>query len=147
MVSFIALDNCLKLDLLSDLVTIVLLMLGLYLAQKVVGLVINGSLGLTSPWGWLSFVFIVEMVVGVLAPMFTFGNRVNVALLGLRASSGAEYFPYGIELMISAAAIVVGVLLSGLALRLLPGFQDVEDVKTERSPSEGRSDEFDKSLI
>lgn len=164
-VSFTAFGKRLKLDLLSDLAKIVFLILGLYLALKVVDLAINRELGLMFTQGWLSFMFIAEMVVGVIAPMFIFGNRemrqsrtglfqgsglvllglglnrVNVALLGLRAPAGADYFPHWIELVISAAAIVAGVLLFGVAARFLPIFQDVEDVEAERSPSQDGSKE------
>ncbi len=164
-VSFTAFKKRLKLDLLSDLAKIVFLMLGLYLALKVVDLAINGEFGLMFSQGWLSFMFIIEMIVGVIAPMFVFGNRelrqsrsglfqgsglvllglglnrVNVALLGLQAPAGTAYFPHWIELVISLAAIVAGVLLFGLAARFLPIFQDVEEVEAERSPSESSSEE------
>jgi Ni/Fe-hydrogenase subunit HybB-like protein len=164
-VSFTAFKKRLKLDLLGDLAKIVFLMLGLYLAIKVVYLAINGELGLMFSQGWLSFMFIAEMIVGVIAPMFIFGNRemrqsrsglfqgsglvllglglnrVNVALLGLQAPAGTAYFPHWIELVISLAAIVAGVLMFGLAARFLPIFQDVEEVEAERSASESRSEE------
>jgi len=161
-VSFTAFGKRLKLDLLSDLAKIVFLMLGLYLALKVVDLAINGELGLVFSSGWLSFMFVAEVVVGVIAPMLIFGNRgmresksglfqgsalvllglglnrVNVALLGLRGPTGTAYFPHWIELVISLAAVVAGVLLFGLASRFLPIFQDVEDVEAERASSKGR---------
>jgi len=159
-VSFTAFRKRLKLDLLSDLAKIVALMLGLYLALKVGDLVINGELGLIFTQGWLSFMFVAEMVVGVIAPLIIFGsrkmrqsksglfqgsglvllglglNRLNVALLGLEAPTGPAYFPHWIELVISFAAIVAGVLLFGLACRFLPIFEHAEEAEAERSSSE-----------
>jgi Ni/Fe-hydrogenase subunit HybB-like protein len=164
-VSFKAFGKRLKLDLLSDLAKIVFIMLGLYLALKVTDLAINGELSLMFSEGWLSFLFLAEMLLGVIAPMFIFGNRemrqsssglfqgsglvllglglsrVNVALLGLQAPAGADYFPHWIELVISLAAIVAGVLIFGVAARFLPIFQDAEEVEAERSPSDSRSKE------
>jgi Ni/Fe-hydrogenase subunit HybB-like protein len=160
-VSFTAFGKRLKLNLLSDLAKIVFIMLGFYLALKVTDLAINGELGLVFSEGWLSFMFLTEIVVGVIAPMVIFAsrqmrqsrsglfqgsglvllglglNRVNVALLGLQAPAGAAYFPHWIELVISLAAIVAGVLLFGLAARFLPIFQDVEEVEAERALPEG----------
>jgi len=164
-VSFTAFGKRLKLNLVSDLAKIVSLMLGLYLALKVLDLVINGELGLMFTQGWLSFMFVAEMVVGVIAPLIIFGsremresktglfqgsalvllglglNRVNVALLGLRAPTGPDYFPHWIEIVISLAAIVAGILLFGLAARFLPIFQEAEEVHVERSVLEGRREE------
>lgn len=164
-VSFTAFGKRLKLNLVSDLAKIVFLMLGLYLALKVLDLVINGELGLMFTQGWLSFMFVAEMVVGVIAPLIIFGsremresktglfqgsalvllglglNRVNVALLGLRAPTGPDYFPHWIEIVISLAAIVAGILLFGLAARFLPIFQEAEEVHVERSVLEGRREE------
>jgi Ni/Fe-hydrogenase subunit HybB-like protein len=164
-VSFKAFGRRLRLNLLSDLAKIVFIMLGLYLALKVTDLAINGELGLIFSDGWLSFLFAAEMLLGVIAPMFIFGNRqmrqsgsglfqgsglvlvglglnrINVALLALQAPPGPEYFPHWIELVISLAAIVAGVLIFGLAARFLPIFQEAEEVEAERSLSDSRSEE------
>jgi len=156
-VSFKAFGKRLKLDLLSDLAKIVFIMLGLYLALKVTDLVLNQELGMVFSQGWMSLLFVAEILVGVVAPMFIFGsramresgfglflgsgfvlfglglNRLNVALLGLGAPAGAVYFPHWIELAISAAAIVAGVVIFALAARFLPIFQDVDEVGAERA--------------
>jgi len=156
-VSFKAFGKRLKLDLLSDLAKIVFIMLGLYLALKVTDLVLNQELGMVFSQGWMSLLFVAEILVGVVAPMVIFGsramreggfglflgsgfvlfglglNRLNVALLGLGAAAGAVYFPHWIELAISAAAIVAGVVIFALAARFLPIFQDVDEVGAERA--------------
>ena len=162
-VSFKAFGKRLKLDLLSDLAKIVFLMLGLYLALKVIDLAINRELGLIFSEGWLSLLFITEIGVGVIAPMVIFANRemrqsgyglfqgaalvlvglglnrVNVALLALKAPLGTRYSPHWIEVVISLAAIVAGVLIFGVAARFLPIFHDVEDAEPEHALPEGES--------
>jgi Ni/Fe-hydrogenase subunit HybB-like protein len=55
-------------------------------------------------------------------------------MLGLQAPAGAAYFPHWIELVISLAAIVAGVLIFGLAARFLPIFHDVEEVEARALP-------------
>jgi Ni/Fe-hydrogenase subunit HybB-like protein len=156
-ISFKAFGKRLKLDLLSDLAKIVFIMLGLYLALKVTDLAMNRELGLIFSEGWLSLLFIAEMVVGVIAPMFILANRqmrqsslglflgsgfvllglglnrVNVALLGLKAPSGAVYFPHWIELAISLAAIAAGVLIFAVAARFLPIIQEAGEVRAARA--------------
>jgi Ni/Fe-hydrogenase subunit HybB-like protein len=156
-VSFKAAGKRLKLDLLRDLAKIVFIMLGLYLVLKVTDLAINRELGLVLSEGWLSLLFIAEMGIGVIAPMFIFANRemrqsslglsqgsglvllglglnrLNVSLLGLRAPAGTAYFPHWIELVISLAAIAAGVLIFAVAARFLPIFQEADEVKAERA--------------
>jgi len=167
-VSFKAFGKRLKLDLLSDLAKIVFIMLGLYLALKATDLVLNQELELVFSQGWMSLLFVAEILVGVLAPMVIFGsrpmresgfglflgsgfvlfglglNRLNVALLGLGAPVGAVYFPHWIELAISAAAIVAGVLIFALAARFLPIFQDVDEVGAERALPAGDQSGVDR---
>lgn len=65
-------------------------------------------------------------------------NRMNVALLALQAPPGPEYLPHWIELTISLAAIAACVLLFALAERLLPVFQEVEEVEAERALPESQ---------
>ena len=147
-VSFRVFRRHLKLGLLSDLARIVSIMLGIYLVLKVGDLALAGELGLMFSQGWLSLLFLAEMVIGVIAPMIIFGtrrmresgsglfwgagcvlvglaiNRTNVALLGLKAPGGAVYFPHWIEFAVAGASVAAGVLLFALAARLLPVFPE-----------------------
>jgi Ni/Fe-hydrogenase subunit HybB-like protein len=160
-VSFRAFGKRLELGLLSDLAKIVSIMLGFYLVLKIGDLAVNQELGLIFSEGWLSTLFIAEIVVGVIAPMIIFANRrmressyglfqgsglvlvglalnrTTVPLLALKSPLGTEYFPHWIEIVISLAAIVGGVLIFAVAVRLLPIFHDVEDAEPEHALPEG----------
>jgi Ni/Fe-hydrogenase subunit HybB-like protein len=144
--SFKAFRRRLKLGLLTDLAKIVSVMLGIYLVLKVGDLVFSGEIGLIFSQGWLSLLFVAEMVAGVIVPMILFGtrrvrerasglvqgatcvlvglavNRAGVAWLALKAPAGAAYFPHWMELVIAVAAIAAGVLIFVLAARFLPVF-------------------------
>jgi Ni/Fe-hydrogenase subunit HybB-like protein len=145
-VSFRAFRRRLRLGLLTDLAKIVSIMLGIYLVLKVGDLVLAGELGLLLSEGWLSLLFLAEMVIGVIVPMILFGTRkiresssglfwgagcvlvglaitrANVALLALRSPTGAVYFPHWIEFAIAVASVAAGILLFTLAARSLPVF-------------------------
>jgi Ni/Fe-hydrogenase subunit HybB-like protein len=144
--SFKAFRRRLKLGLLTDLAKIVSVMLGIYLVLKVGDLVFSGEIGLIFSQGWLSLLFVAEMVAGVIVPMILFGtrrvrerasglvqgatcvlvglavNRAGVAWLALKAPAGAAYLPHWMELVIAVAAIAAGVLIFVLAARFLPVF-------------------------
>ncbi|MBN1955063.1 MAG: Ni/Fe-hydrogenase cytochrome b subunit [Anaerolineae bacterium] len=143
-VSFKAFGRDLKLGLLSDLAKIVAIMLGIYLAIKIGDLLTAGEMGLLFTEGWLSVLFLAEIVIGAVVPFVLFLtrkgretssglvwgsacvlvglalNRTNVALLALNAPPGATYFPHWIEIAVSIAAVAAGVLLFFLATRFLP---------------------------
>lgn len=134
----------LKLELLSNLARVVAVLLGFYLLLKVGDLLLAGEIGLIFSAGWLSIMFLAEMLVGVIAPMVLFGirkvrenstgliagtalvllglaiNRTNVALVAYQAPAGASYFPHWMEIVVSLSAVAAGVLIFALAMRFLP---------------------------
>lgn len=147
-VSFRAFRRHLEIGLLSDIARIVSIMLGIYLVLKVGDLLLAGEIGLIFSEGWLSVLFLEEMVIGVIVPLILFGrrrvresafglfwgsacvlvglavNRTTVPLLALRAPAGATYFPHWIEFVIAIAAVAAGVLIFTLAARFLPVFHE-----------------------
>lgn len=147
-ISFRAFRRHLQLGLLTDLAKIVSIMLGIYLMLKVGDLVLAGELGLLFSEGWLSLLFLAEMVIGVIVPLIIFGTRklresrsglfwgsgcvlvglaitrTNVALLGLKSPTGAVYFPHWIEFAVAVASVAAGILLFTLAARFLPVFHE-----------------------
>jgi Ni/Fe-hydrogenase subunit HybB-like protein len=154
-VSFKAFRRRLELGLLTDLAKIVSIILGIYLVLKVGDLVLAGEIGLIFSDGWLSLLFVAEMIVGVIVPLVLFGtrkvrerssgliqgatcilvglglNRASVAWLALRAPAGATYVPHWVELVIAVAAIAAGVLVFALAARFLPVFHESNQEKAE----------------
>ena len=147
-VSFRAFHRHLELGILSDIAKIVSIMLGIYLVLKVGDLLLAGEIGLIFSEGWLSVLFLEEMVIGVIVPLILFSmrrvresafglfwgaacvlvglalNRTIVPLLALRVSGGATYFPHWIEFTIVAACIAAGVLIFALVARFLPVFPE-----------------------
>ncbi len=142
--SFRAFGRELDNRLLVNLARVAVAVLGLYLILKLADLFLAGELGLIFSEGWLSLLFVVEMLVGVAVPLVLFGirrvresnaglvggavaillglalNRTTVALLAQRAPAGATYVPHWMEITISVAAVAAGVLLFALAVHFLP---------------------------
>ncbi len=134
----------LKIRLLAELARVAAAIMGIYLVLKVGDLLLNGEFGLLSSSGPLGALFVAELVIGVVVPLVLFGipkyrnssrglfwgsasvlvgvllNRSSVALLAEAAPAGTSYVPHWMELTIAIAAVAAGVLLFGLAVRLLP---------------------------
>ncbi len=134
----------LELDVMSNLARVVFLMQSVYLLFKVGDLIFDGELALVFSSQGLSVLFLAEMVIGVIVPMFLFGtrkiresagglvggaacvlvgmiiNRSNVAFMALDAPAGVTYIPHWMEIVLSVAVVAVGVLLFSLAALFLP---------------------------
>jgi len=149
----------LQLDLLSNLAKVVTVLLGVYLLLKMIDLVMAGELALIFSAGWLSLLFITELVIGVIVPMALFSirrvretsggliagagsvllglaiNRTSVALIAQQAPAGASYFPHWMEIIISVAAVAAGILLFVAAVRFLPILpEEVRSLQSSRYP-------------
>jgi Ni/Fe-hydrogenase subunit HybB-like protein len=158
--SFRAFRRPLDMSLLADLARVASAMLGVYLILKVGDLVAAGEWRLLFTEGWLSLLFWLEMIIGVVLPLLLFGNRktrhsvpgliwgsacvlagllinrTNVSLLAQRAPAGPAYVPHWMEVTIALAAIAAGILLFALAARFLPILpQQPEDKKSLRRAS------------
>jgi Ni/Fe-hydrogenase subunit HybB-like protein len=153
----------LQLDLLSNLAKVVTVLLGVYLLLKMIDLVMAGELALIFSAGWLSLLFITELVIGVIVPMALFSirrvretsggliagagsvllglaiNRTSVALIAQQAPAGASYFPHWMEIIISVAAVAAGILLFVAAVRFLPILpEEVRSLQSSRYPQWSR---------
>jgi len=73
---------------------------------------------------------------GFIAVLGLVMNRLNVAITGMRASSGVDYRPHWMEWGLTAGLVALGILLFGLAVKYLPvfGHAPVEDAAPERVP-------------
>lgn len=144
MLSFKAFHRHLEVGLLTDIARIVSIMLGIYLVLKVGDLFLAGEMGLMFSEGWLSLLFLEEMVIGVIVPMVLFStrrvresgsgllwgsvyvlmglalNRASVTFFALKAPAGPTYFPHWIEFTIAISSVSAGVLIFALAARFLP---------------------------
>ena len=70
--SFKAFGRRLKLGLLTDIARIVSIMLGIYLVLKIGDLLLAGEIGLVVSEGWISVLFLEEMIIGVVVPLILF---------------------------------------------------------------------------
>jgi Ni/Fe-hydrogenase subunit HybB-like protein len=161
-VSFRVFQRPLDLGLMSNLARVVAVLLGVYLLLKLSDLVLAGEIGLVFSSGWLSVLFLAEILVGVVVPMVLFSikkardtstgliwgsacvlagvalNRTNVALLAYGAPVGATYIPHWMEILVSVAAVAAGILLFVLAVRFLPIFPEVGGTRRTTVPQWSR---------
>jgi Ni/Fe-hydrogenase subunit HybB-like protein len=117
--------------------------LGIYLVLKLGDLLFAGEIGLLFTSGWLSLLFWLELLVGVVAPLFIFAtsarrsenwllggvvavlvglllNRAAIAWFGLAPPvEGVSYAPSWMEWAILVGAVAFGVLVYALGIRYL----------------------------
>ncbi len=127
-----------ELNLLSEIGGLMPYILGLYLIIKLVDLALTGGLGLMFEGSAASFLFLLEIVGGVILPLVLFAmpqirhsrtglfrsavlviiglvlNRFNVVLFGL---GGALYAPTWMEFAITGALVAVGLLVYNFTVR------------------------------
>ncbi len=132
------------LKILSGLGRAMVYLLGLYLLARLGELLAAGELGLIFASGQYSFLFLLEMGVGVILPLILFSlpgvrqnrtalfwsallvvmglilNRFNVSLFALTPRAGTSYFPHPLEFAISIAIVAAGILTYIMATRYLP---------------------------
>jgi Ni/Fe-hydrogenase subunit HybB-like protein len=143
-ISFRAFRRHLELNVIGNLAKVVFLMQSVYLALKIGDLIFDGEITLLFTSQRYSVLFLAEMIIGVIVPLFLFGtrkmresaiglaggavcvlvgmiiNRSNVAFMALDAPARVTYFPHWIEIILSLAVVAVGVLLFSLAALFLP---------------------------
>jgi Ni/Fe-hydrogenase subunit HybB-like protein len=142
-VTWRALDRRAPMQLLSGLAKVVVIVQAIYLVLKVGDLLIAGEAGLVFGSGWLSVLFLAEIIIGVIMPLIILNsragererrllmgavytlvglaiNRSSIAWFGLRAPAGATYFPHWMEFGIVIAAAAFGILAFTLGVRYLP---------------------------
>jgi Ni/Fe-hydrogenase subunit HybB-like protein len=75
-----------------------------------------------------AFAAAIPVLIGVIL------NRLNVAWIGLLPSTGANYFPSWIEIVVVLNLVSFGVVIFGLAARYLPLFEH-HDPDAHHSPA------------
>ena len=140
-------------DLLRGLARVAVVVLAVYSVIRLNDLWINGNLHLAFQLTYESTLFWGEFGLGVLLPMVLFAmpkvrhnrhllffaamlailgfvmNRMNVAITGMRASTGSTYFPSWMEIVVTATIVTVGFVLFGMAVKYLNVFTDKKDEK------------------
>jgi Ni/Fe-hydrogenase subunit HybB-like protein len=145
----------LELDILSDVGRVILVMLAVYFVLKMKDLYNRDVLALLLDGSHESNMFLLEMGIGVVAPLvllamrkvresqgglfmsalmvvsgFIF-NRLNVSITGMLKSSGVEYFPSFMEIGATVFLVAMGFVAFAAAVKFLPIFpEESEEVET-----------------
>jgi Ni/Fe-hydrogenase subunit HybB-like protein len=136
----------LELPIIQDLARILAVVLLFYFVLRMQDLVHRGALKLLLQTRVETWFFLLELVLGVLAPMALLfqarvrrsvgwllasaslviagfmTNRVNVSIIGMWESSGVRYVPKWSEIAVSASIVVTGVLIFAATAKRLPIF-------------------------
>lgn len=137
----------LEFDLVSDVGRWIVVVMSAYLMWRFMDLLLNDKLGLLFVNSTETYLFWLEIVLGVIIPIvlltqpkirlnrvglfvsacFVIGgfllNRLNVSVTSLQASSGVSYFPSIYEIIITLFIIKVGVVIFNLAVQYLPVYE------------------------
>lgn len=143
----------LELDLLSGLARVTVVVLAVYFVMKVKDLYNREALGLLFEGSHESKMFLLEMGVGVVAPLMLLSarrvresqgglfiasvmvaigfviNRLNVSITGMTRSSGVAYFPSWMEIAATLFLVALGFAGFAAAVKYLPVFPSEEEAE------------------
>jgi Ni/Fe-hydrogenase subunit HybB-like protein len=146
------LKHRLEVNLLGKVARIIPYVLGLYLFMKVVDMIVAGDVGYLFSEGYLSILFWLETIIGVILPIIFFSmpgvrknrykmfwtailtvgglllNRFNISLIAFDAG---PYAPSWQELFITIGMIAIGVLVFTLSSRYLAVFPEHKEAETQ----------------
>jgi Ni/Fe-hydrogenase subunit HybB-like protein len=138
----------LEMDLLEPLARGMVVALGVYGLLRVIVVAKNGALAMLLAPGYEEWMFLLEMVLGVLLPvgfllvervrtnptglvvsalLAVLGfvmNRLNVSVTGMEGAAGVQYVPSWMEVTVSLGLVALGFALFALAVRYLPVFPE-----------------------
>jgi Ni/Fe-hydrogenase subunit HybB-like protein len=138
----------LEMHVLTEVGRAVLVILAVYLVLKTKDLYNRDALGLMFDGSNEGNMFLLEMGLGVVAPLFLLGmrkmresqgglfiaslmvifgfvvNRLNVSITGMLASSGVSYFPSFMEIGATVFLVALGFAAFGAAVKYLPIFPE-----------------------
>lgn len=137
----------LEMSILTDLARVQVVLLAVYLTMRLQDLAARDALGHVFDLDQESVLFLLEIGVGCVVPLFLFAlrfvrhnrtglfvaafmvvlglvlNRMNVAITGMAASSGVNYFPSPIEFLVSIFIVSIGFVGFALVSRYFPVFE------------------------
>ena len=137
----------LELPLLTDIARVSVVMLSVYLTMKIMDLSNRSAFGLLFVPRLETYLYWLEIGVGVLAPlallsirrvrqnstglfigavMIILGfvlNRMNISITGMEAWAGISYFPSWMEIAVTMAIVTAGFVIFSYAVKYLPVFR------------------------
>ena len=141
----------LEMDLLEPLARGMVVVLCIYGVLRVLILRRTGALAGLLDFGYESTMFLIEMGVGVVVPVFLLlfprirrnqtgmvasaflvvigfvMYRLNVSVTGMERAAGVRYLPSVMELMVSVSLVAIGFAVFAMAVRFLPIFPQHEE--------------------
>ena len=147
----------LELPLLAEISRIAVLMLAVYLTMKAVDLVNRGAVPLLFVPRMETYLYWLEIAVGVAAPLAVFGiprlrqsrnglflgsvliilgfilNRMNISITGMEAWAGVSYFPSWMEITVTMAIVTAGFIIFTMAARYLPLFKHEHEAEAPKA--------------
>jgi len=161
----------LETNLLSEIARVSVVMLAVYLTMKIADLSTRGMFPLLIEPRTETYLYWLEMTVGVLAPLLLFSfekirnnrkglfggailiilgfmlNRMNISITGMEGWAGVSYFPSWMEISITMMIVTIGFILFSLAAKHLPLFShSTGESKTEGSLAMAGHDDFSEDL-
>jgi len=151
----------LELSLLAGLGRVMVVVLGVYLVLRVQDLYHRGALPLLATPSPETYLFLLEIVLGVVIPLVLLSfrkvrwspgglyfsavlvvlgfitNRLNVSITGMQAASGTAYVPKWTEVAVTAGIVAAGIAVFGLAIKYLPIFPEKEPLMRSHAPAIG----------
>lgn len=146
----------LEMDLLVPLARPMVAILGIYGIMKLQVIMRNGSFHDVLAFSYEGRMWLLEFVVGVLAPVILLSikkirtnpdglvigaflavlgfvmNRLNVSVTGMERAAGVHYMPSIMEIVVSVAFVGLAMAVFALAVRYLPIFPDHSAPKPDR---------------
>ena len=143
----------LEMHLLTDLARVSLVMLAVLATMKVIDLIERGALPLLVLARTETYLWWLEVTVGIAAPIVLFSrrrvrenrqglfagatliilgfilNRMNISITGMEASAGVTYFPSWMEIAITLSIVTAGFVVFTLAAKHLPIFERARPVR------------------
>ena len=137
----------LEMPLLAEVARIGVVALSLYLTMRILDLADRNALGLLFVPRMETYMYLLEIGVGVIAPLALLSqrrvresarglfagslliilgfvlDRMNVSITGMEAWTGAKYFPSWMEISVTLSIVTAGFIVFGLAAKYLPLFQ------------------------
>jgi len=141
----------LETHLLSEIARVSVVMLAVYLTMKIADLSTRGMFPLLLEPRLETYLYWLEVTVGVLAPLVLFSsarmrnsrrglfggailiilgfmlNRMNISITGMEGWAGVAYFPSWMEISITAMIVTTGFIVFSLAAKHLPLFSHHDD--------------------
>lgn len=152
-----AFNTGLRLNILSELAVVVVIVLAIEFILKISDLLLSGKFNYLITMNMESFLFYLEIIIGTFLPIILLGskrnrenkgilfigavcvicgfilNRMNVCMTGMAASSGVSYFPSFDEISITFMLVVLAMIAFNLVVQNFQVFTYTEEYAAQEN--------------